>query len=219
MGLAISAGGAKGLAHVGVIQVLEENNIQIDAVAGASMGAYVGALWCAGYEGPQLFKLASEIQTPRAMRRLTDLAFPPIKGLFYGKKAKRHLLRSIGSISFEKLRRQLFVVAADVETYERIIFHSGPVIDAVHASCAMPGVIVPVHYSDRRCIDGGVVDPIPISVLKKYADVDVTIAVSTIPTIDEIDHCELVQPQTPCTQLRWATWSYRKPSSQPTSRR
>ena len=194
VGLAISSGGAKGLAHVGVIQVLEENNILIDAVAGASMGSYVGALWCAGYKGPQLFKLAAEIQTPQVMRRLADVAFPPMKGLFHGKKAKRHLRRSIGDITFEKLHRSLYVVAADVDSNERVVFHHGRVIDAVHASCAMPGVIVPVKHQGRRCIDGGVVDPLPVSVLQSYADVDITIAVTTIPTIEEIDHCELVLP-------------------------
>ena len=72
LGLAISSGGAKGLAHVGVIQVLEENNIPIAAVSGASMGAYVGALWCAGYQGHQLVQLAEEIQTPKILRKLSD---------------------------------------------------------------------------------------------------------------------------------------------------
>ncbi len=191
IGLAISSGGAKGLAHVGVIQVLEENNIPIAAVAGASMGAYVGALWCAGYKGHQLRDLAEEIQTPQTLRELTDLIIPPTRGLFGGFKAKAHLRRSLGDITFDRLSRPLFVVAADIETRERIVFHEGKVIDAVHASCAMPGVIVPVDHQGHKCVDGGVVDPVPVSVLRKFADVDAVIAISTIPTIEEIDHCAL----------------------------
>ncbi len=194
IGLAISSGGARGLAHVGVIQVLEENNIHIDAVAGSSMGAYVGALWCAGYRGPQLGALAAEIHDRRAIRGLTDPAFPPTKGLFKGKRVKQHLRRSIGDIKFKRLERPLYVVAADVDTSERVVFHKGRVIDAVHASCAMPGMIVPVKHQGRRLMDGGVVDPIPVTVLTKYADVDFTIAVTTIPTLEEIDHCEIKQP-------------------------
>ncbi|MFQ3223795.1 MAG: NTE family protein [Lentimonas sp.] len=191
IGLAISSGGAKGLAHVGVIQVLEENNISIAAVSGSSMGAYIGALWCAGYKGQQLAALAAEIHTPEILRKLSDPVFPPTKGLFLGLKAKAHLRHSIGDITFRQLERPLFVVTTDIDTHERIVCHTGNVIDAVHASCAMPGVIIPVHYEGRRCVDGGVVDPVPVSVLSKYANVDAVIAISTIPSIEEIDHCSL----------------------------
>lgn len=191
IGLAISSGGAKGLAHVGVIQVLEENNIPIAAVAGSSMGAYVGALWCAGYKGEQLRELAEEIHTPERLKELSDLMIPPLKGLFGGFKAKAHLRRSIGDVTFERLIRPLFVVATDIDTHERVVCREGKVIDAVHASCAMPGVIAPVQFQGRRCVDGGVVDPVPVSVLQKFADVDAVIAISTIPSIHEIDHCVL----------------------------
>ncbi len=208
IGLAISAGGAKGLAHVGVIQVLEENHIPIAAVAGASMGAYVGALWCAGYKGHQLQRLAEEIQTPKVMRKLSDPAIPPSKGLFRGLRGKAHLRRSIGDITFKKLARPLFVVTADIDTNQRIICHQGKVIDAVHASCAMPGVIVPVNYQGRRCVDGGIVDPVPISILKNRDDIDAVIAISTIPTFEEIDHCTIDTFQTPKRGLMRRALSY-----------
>ena len=191
IGLAISAGGAKGLAHVGVIEVLEENNIPIAAVAGASMGDYVGALWCAGYKGRQLRQLAEEIHTPRKLRELSDPVIPPTKGLFLGLKAKAHLRNSIGDITFDKLIRPLYIVTADIQTHERVVCCEGKVIDAVHASCAIPGVIVPVLYQGRHCVDGGVVDPVPVSVLTAYANVDAVIAISTIPSIEEIDQCPI----------------------------
>jgi NTE family protein len=208
LGLAISCGGAKGLAHVGVIQVLEENNIPIAAVSGCSMGAYVGALWCAGYKGHQLVELAEEIQTPKVLHRLSDPALPPSKGLFWGKKAKAHLRRSIGDITFKNLSRPLYIITTDIDTNQRIVCHRGKLIDAVHASCAMPGVIVPVQYQGHRCVDGGVVDPVPISVLKKMDDIDAVIAISTIPTFDEIEHCGLIDFKAPNPGLLRRVFSY-----------
>ena len=208
LGLAISCGGAKGLAHVGVIQVLEENHIPIAAVSGCSMGAYVGALWCAGYKGHQLVELAEEIQTPKVLHRLSDPALPPSKGLFWGKKAKAHLRRSIGDITFQNLSRPLYIITTDIDTNQRIVCHSGKLIDAVHASCAMPGVIVPVQYQGHRCVDGGVVDPVPISILKKMPDIDAVIAISTIPTFDEIEHCGLIDFKTPNPGLLRRVFSY-----------
>jgi NTE family protein len=208
LGLAISSGGAKGLAHVGVIQVLEENNIPIAAVSGASMGAYVGALWCAGYKGHQLVQLAEEIQTPKILRKLSDPVIPPSKGLFWGKRAKAHLRRSLGDITFKKLSCPLYVVTTDIDTNQRIVCHKGKVIDAVHASCAMPGVIVPVHYQGHRCVDGGVVDPVPITILKNMDNIDAVIAISTIPTFDEIDHCSLIDFKPPKRSLLRRVFSY-----------
>jgi len=212
IGLAISSGGAKGLAHLGVIQVLEENNIPITAVAGSSMGAYVGALWCAGYKGQQLQNLAEEIHSPKKLRALSDMAFPPSQGLFWGKKAREHLRKSIGDITFERLVRPLYVIAADLDTHERVIGRSGRVIDAVHASCAMPGVIVPVQYQGHRCIDGGVIEPIPIGTLRDFAEVDHVIAVSTIPSVREIEACSLhPNPQRPRSLLQRACLRAIKP--------
>ena len=193
IGLAISSGGARGLAHLGVIEILEKNNIPIAAVAGSSMGAYVGALWCAGYNAQQLIKLAEEIHSPRQFRKLSDLALPPSKGIFWGLKARNHLRKSIGDIHFSELKRSLIVIAADLDTHRRVIGHKGRVIDAVHASCALPGLIVPVHYQGHRCIDGGVIEPIPICSLRKHVDLDYVIAVSTIPSGREIEACSAIK--------------------------
>jgi len=190
IGLALSCGGAKALAHVGVIQVLEENNIEIAAVSGSSMGAYIGALWCAGFNGAKLGELAAEMEHPKIVRQLADLAIPPLKGLFHGRKAKAHLGRSIGDITFEELIRPLLVITADLDTKERIVCRSGSVLDAVHASCAMPGVVVPVRYCGRRCTDGGVVDPLPVGALHTFSGVDYVIAVSTLPTFDDLAKAE-----------------------------
>ena len=95
IGLALSCGGARGLAHVGVIQVLEEEGIPVDAIAGTSMGAYVGSLWAAGLNGTKLEALAREIKDRRTMLRLLDPLFPPSEGLIRGDKIRKHLERSL----------------------------------------------------------------------------------------------------------------------------
>lgn len=187
LGLALSSGGARGLAHVGVLQVLEENGIEIHAISGSSMGAYVGALWAAGISGSDLVKLAAEMHDRRQLWKLADPIFPPMRGLFGGIKAKAHLERSLGDLRFEDLERQLLVITADLDTKERLVMRSGKISDAVHASCAMPGIIAPVLLDGRRCIDGGVVDPVPVGALRTFTDVDKIIAVSVIPSFAEVD--------------------------------
>ncbi|MBB5351037.1 NTE family protein [Haloferula luteola] len=187
LGLALSSGGARGLAHVGVLQVLEENDIEIDAIAGTSMGAYVGALWAAGFSGTELEELAAELHDRRQLWKLADPIVPPMKGLFHGLKAKAHLARSLGDLRFEDLERRLLVVAADIDTKERLVLRSGSLVDAVHASCAMPGVIAPVRLGQHRCVDGGVVEPVPVGALQKYGGVDRILAVSVVPTFSDIE--------------------------------
>jgi len=187
LGLALSSGGARGLAHVGVLQVLEENQIEIHAIAGSSMGAYIGALWAAGFSSRALEELAEEMHDRRQLWRLADPMFPPMKGLFRGLKARAHLERSLGDLRFEDLERRLLTVSLDIDTKERIVFRRGRIADAVHASCAMPGIIAPVIIDGRRCVDGGVIDPVPVGALHKFTDVDRVLAVSVVPTFQDVD--------------------------------
>jgi NTE family protein len=186
IGLVLSSGGAKSLAHVGVIQVFEENNIPIHAIAGSSMGAYVGALWAAGCHGGRLEDLAAEMHDKKVLRKLADPAFPFLKGLIKGEKAKEHLRQTIGDVTFDDLDRELVVIAADLDSDERVVLRQGSVVDAIHASCAMPGIVVPVTIGGRRCVDGGVVEPVPVGALKRFCDVDIVIAVNTLPSFAEL---------------------------------
>lgn len=187
LGLALSAGGAKGLAHIGVLKVLEDHDIEVDAIAGSSMGSYIGALWACGYSASALEDLAAEMQDRRQLWRLADPVFPPTSGLFHGNKARRHLMQSIGDLRFEDLVRRLLIVTFDLETSERLVVREGSIAHAVHASCAMPGIIKPVRLGAHRCADGGVVDPVPVSCLHRYADVDLVVAVNAFPSLSEVD--------------------------------
>ena len=116
VGLALSSGAAKGFAHVGVIQVLEENGIEVDVVAGASMGAYVGALWASGRDGGELEKLARELEGRWSLWSLIDPVFPPRRGFMRGFAVKKRLMRSIGCARFADLARPLRIVAGNLAT-------------------------------------------------------------------------------------------------------
>jgi NTE family protein len=188
VGLALSSGAAKGLSHIGVIQVLEENGIEVDVVAGSSMGAYIGAVWAFGHDGQQLEKIAREMESPWAFWSLIDPAFPPRQGFVRGVAVKKRLMRSIGDIHFAELRRPLRVMATNLETLERVTFSSGEVATAVHASSAVPGICVPVVIDGETYIDGGIVDPLPVDVLREMG-VSRVIAVNAIPTSDRISYC------------------------------
>lgn len=187
VGLALSSGAAKGFAHVGVIQVLEENGIEVDVVAGSSMGAYVGSLWAYGCDGRELERLSRELEKPRAVLSMIDPAFPSRRGFIHGFAVKKRLMRSIGQARFADLKRPLRVIAANLATLERVVFAGGEVAAAVHASCAVPGICVPVTIDGETYTDGGIVDPLPVDVLREMG-VNRIIAVNVNPTPERIRH-------------------------------
>lgn len=188
VGLALSSGGAKGLAHIGVIQVLEENGLDVDVVVGSSMGSYVGSIWTSGHDGEKLEALAREMEVKWAMWKLMDPVLVPWQGLVRGYAIKRRLQRTIGSAQFADLVRPFRVVAAHLDTMARKVFSTGDVATAVHASIAVPGICVPVRIGEDVYVDGGIVDPVPTDVLQEMG-VGKIIAVNTIPTPERIQQC------------------------------
>jgi len=181
IGLALSSGGARSLAHIGVIQVLEENGIEFDVVAGCSMGAYIGAVWAYGKDGITMERLAREVEHRWGLFELIDPFILPRQGFLRGEKVKRRLKKSIGDVHFSELVRPLRVVATNLATLERAVFSCGEVADAVHASSAIPGACVPVKLDGELYIDGGIADPLPVDVLEEMG-IERIIAVNTIPT-------------------------------------
>jgi NTE family protein len=181
LGLALSSGAAKGFAHIGVIQVLEENGIEIDVVAGASIGAYIGALWTFGHDGKELERLARELEGRWGLWNLIDPVFPPRQGFLRGFALRKRLMRSIGQARFADLLKPLRVVAGNLGTLDQVTFASGEIAPAVHASMAVPGICVPVKIEGESYIDGGIVDPVPVNVLRDMG-VSRIIAVNVIPT-------------------------------------
>jgi NTE family protein len=181
VGLALSSGGARGLSHIGVIQVLEENGIEIDAIVGCSMGSYVGAVWAYGFDGTDMERLAREVEHRWGLFELIDPFILPRQGFLRGEKVKLRLKRSIGDVHFAELVRPLRIVATHLATLGRVVFASGEVAQAVHASSAIPGACVPVMVDGELYIDGGIADPLPVDVLEEMG-IEKIIAVNTIPT-------------------------------------
>ncbi len=191
IGLALSSGSARGLAHIGVIEVLEEQGIEVDVVVGTSMGAYVGACWCAGNTPEELRGLAGDVRDRRGVWRLADPILPPRTGFVRGNKIRDRLRASIRGARFEDLGREFQVVATNLDSLEEGIFRSGDVATAVHASLAMPGVCAPVVIDGTRYTDGAACMPLPVRILEDMG-IERIIAVNVLPSQAELHAQERV---------------------------
>jgi NTE family protein len=186
VGLALSSGAAHGLAHIGVLRVLEQAGIPIDLMSGTSMGSLIGGAFAAGNSADDIYRLGkefSEVKQFKNWRKFWDFQFPR-SGVVRGAAAKRWINHWMRGNSFEDLEIPYFVVAAEVLTGRAVVFSSGPLADAVRASVSMPGVMQPVLYKDEFLVDGGQVDPVPCSTLQQ-AGADIIIASNVIPQVEE----------------------------------
>jgi len=172
IGVALSGGSAKGLAHIGVLKVLEQNKIPIDLIAGTSMGAVVGALYCSFGNANEIEKIFQKIE----WKKLVDLTIPK-QGLLKGEKIENLLKDIICNKKFSELKIPLYVSVVDLNKNQEIIFHKGNVAKAVRASISLPGIFRPVVNNGRILVDGGLINPLPIEALKK-AGAEIIIAVN-----------------------------------------
>ncbi|NIP24421.1 MAG: cyclic nucleotide-binding domain-containing protein [Phycisphaerae bacterium] len=178
VGLALSSGGGKGLAHLGVMKVLQEENIPIDFIAGTSAGAFFGILYAVGWDSERFDAFADEIQTFNRWINW-DVNFIPRAGILKGAKARDIIARLVENKRFEDLDIPFYCVAADIMTGEEIVFDSGDLADAIRASLSIPGLANPWHINNRYLIDGAFVDPIPAKLLRQKG-ADIVIASSVI---------------------------------------
>ncbi|MBC7249968.1 MAG: patatin-like phospholipase family protein [Anaerolineae bacterium] len=178
IGLALSGGAVRGSAHLGVLEVLEREGIRPDCVAGASAGALVGAAYCAGIPLADLKRLALRLQWSD-VSRITK----PGLGFFSGQPLEEFVERVIGGLSFEELSIPFAAVAVDVLSGELVVLREGPIAPAVRASCAIPIVFTPVPLGDKLLIDGGVLNNVPVSVVRDMG-ADYVIAVDLVPPVE-----------------------------------
>jgi NTE family protein len=205
VGLVLSGGGARGAAHIGVLKVLEELHVPVDAIAGTSMGAVVGSLYASGMPADEVESVIGSIdwqdafrdRPPRRalnFRRKQDdrefLVHAPIglrggrlqlpRGLIQGQKLNQMLrlgLLPVAEVAdFDRLPIRFRALATDLSTGEPVVFRSGSLATAVRASLAAPGVFAPVEVDGRQLVDGGLVDNLPVGLIREM-DVDVVIAV------------------------------------------
>lgn len=186
VGLALGSGAARGLAHIGVLEVLEKEGIPIDMIAGTSAGAAIGALYAQG-KGTSLIKnLALDLSWKR-LASLIDLALPRT-GFIQGRKIKDLLELVIGGdIEFSDLKIPLACVATDIRTGEEVVINQGSVLQGIRASISIPVIFTVVQWEGRYLVDGGLVNPVPVSVLRKMG-ADFIIAVNVIPDMRERVH-------------------------------
>ena len=157
IGLALGGGAARGFAHIGVIQVLEENGIKVDLVAGTSAGSLVASLYASGKTGKEMQTLAEGMDEGA----ITDWSFP-LRGLIRGEALARFIRDKTGGKGIEQMALPLGIVATDLSDGSAILFRSGDTGTAVRASSAVPAVFQPVRIGQREYVDGGLVSPVPV---------------------------------------------------------
>lgn len=164
VGLALSAGGVRGFAHVGVLETLQNAGVPVDMLSGTSMGSVVGSLYAAGLSTDKLWDISQHM----TLANITpDFNFMGLLRVLLQKKLpsssnlQQFFREQIGEMRFEDLEIPFSTAAMDVKTGERVVFDSGPLAIAVRASMNMPGVFEPVQYRHRYLVDGAVVDYLP----------------------------------------------------------
>jgi len=162
IGVALGGGFARGIAHVGVLKVLEEENIPIRYIAGTSVGALIGAAYCSGLSPEELEQVATRVRFKHFAKWTLSR---------YGFASNQRMIGFLNSIlkvkTFEELRIPLAVTATDFSSGEGVLFHSGPLVDPVRASCAYPGMFLPVKIRGRQLIDGMLSYTVPTAPLRQ----------------------------------------------------
>jgi NTE family protein len=177
IGLALGGGAARGFAHIGVIQVLEENGIHPDLVVGTSAGSLVAALYASGKNGVTLGQMADSMDEAA----ITDWSFPG-RGLIRGDALARYVREATGGRTIEKMALPLGIVATDLDNGQPILFQVGDTGLAVRASSAVPAVFQPVRIGTREYVDGGLVSPVPVRFARQMgAELIIAVDISAAP--------------------------------------
>lgn len=179
LGLALGGGAARGFAHIGVIQVLEEAGIRADVVVGTSAGSVVAALYASGKSGTQLQSVAQGMEEAS----LSDWRLPLFKpGILKGEALARFISKQVDARQLQELPMRLGVVATDLRNGQAILFERGDTATAVRASSAIPALFEPVNIGGRDYVDGGLVAPVPVHFARQMgADLVLAVDISTPP--------------------------------------
>lgn len=172
--LVLGSGGARGLAHIGVIEWLNENGYDIQSISGSSMGALIGGIYAAG-KLDAYRNWVTQLEKMDVLR-LLDFSFGA-GGLIKGERVINTLRELIGRYQIEDLPCSFTAVATDLDNQKEIWLNKGSLFDAIRASMAIPSIFTPVEYNGKRLVDGGLLNPIPIAPTLKDTT-DITIAVN-----------------------------------------
>ena len=179
LGLVLGGGAARGFAHVGVIQVLEENGIRPDLVVGTSAGSLVAAIYASGKTGAQLQRVAETMEEAT----FTDWSLPVFnRGLLRGEALARYVNAQVGGKRLENMTLPLGVLATDLASGQGVLFQRGDTGTAVRASSAVPSVFQPVRIGQHDYVDGGLVSPVPVRYARQMgANMVIAVDISSLP--------------------------------------
>jgi NTE family protein len=189
VGIALGGGGAKGLAHIPMLEVLDELGVRPRRIAGTSIGSIMGVLYASGLSAAEIREGISQLtETPRTLKEIFEARELPAwldfididlgrSSLLKVDSFLAELAGVIGVTSFEELKIPLAVVAADFWAREEVVFESGPIIPAVAASFALPGIFKPIVMGEQVLVDGGSVNPIPYDLLQDECDIVIAVDV------------------------------------------
>ncbi len=174
LGLALGAGGSRGVAHVGFLKALEEEEVAPKYICGSSMGSVVGAAYASGMNPKEIWKAVKSL-------KVLDILSPAKHrgGLFGTQKMRALLQKHIGDIRFEDLKIPFRCVAVDMRTQKLVEFSKGSLLDGVVASSSIPAIFHPLEIGEMRLIDGGVLERVPVRQVKKMG-ADVVVAVDVL---------------------------------------
>ena len=190
-GLALSAGGAKGLAHIGVLRCFERAGLEFDLIAGTSMGGIIGAFMAMGRESRALLRAFGPF-VGDIRRTLLDFGLPEVS-LLRGEKKRAAIREQVGERDIRDLELPFWTVAADLVSGREVVLGSGPLWQALDATSAIPGIFPPVVAGERLLIDGWVVNPIPVDVLRRQG-ADVVVAVDVAAGVDPTLKVDIASP-------------------------
>jgi len=161
----LGSGGARGLAHIGVIKALEENHIPVDIVIGTSIGAFVGGLYASGMDVKSMEKIVRDIDKMMVAKIMIPKFFAP--GFIDNKRVIEFISELVGEVNIENLNIPFAAVATNLVTGEEVVFYKGSLVNAIMASIAIPTIFQPVFLNNQYLLDGGLCNPLPISVAKE----------------------------------------------------
>ncbi len=188
VGLVLGSGSAKSLSHIGVLKLLEEMDIKIDYIAGSSIGAMIGGAYAAGISIKEIEDIALKTDLTSSVKYF--LPTIPKSGLISGVKVKEFLRNVVGDINIKDLKIPFAATATDILTGQEIIFNKGNLVEAIRASISVPIIFQPVIHNDQILVDGGLVNPLPIDVVRKMG-AEFIIAVNVMPSLDKKNACKV----------------------------
>ncbi len=181
VGLALGSGAALGLAHIGVLKILEREKIHVDIIAGSSIGALIGSLYAIGKSAAEIESAALEIRNKTSFIKLLDINLLPVRGLLHGRNVIGHFNKHLGTKTFDDCKIPLKVIGANLSTRQVMVFESGFISDAVRTSIAIPAIFRPTFIGKDVVVDGGILSPLPVRALQQ-AGANKVIAVNVFPT-------------------------------------